>query len=81
MGVEDIVAQCGVTMKETLVPGMESWFKFYQYWFDGECYEYAFTAGSNLQTPQQADDSAARAGVRRMAQTRFLEEVRLETMQ
>lgn len=79
--VPETIAKCGAVMQENLVPGLEYWYKFYQFFYDGECYEYAFNAGSNLQTPQQAIDTAERHGLARKAQTRFLEDVRLETMQ
>jgi hypothetical protein len=70
---------CAAFTRELLAAGAMDWLKFYQFWYDGEPFEYVFPAGPATLTSRQAEDTAHREGLRLTAQTKFLIDVDLET--
>lgn len=77
-GSIDFPAACGLVMREFLSAGSADWTAVFQFWYDGQMYEFAESVGPSTMTPAEAGAEAERRQLRRTAWYELLDELELE---
>jgi hypothetical protein len=78
-GSIDVPTPCGVVAREFLSCGSTDWLAFFQFWYEGEMYEYTRPVGPSTLTPKEAEDIVQRSQALLDVYREFLDDLDLET--